>query len=142
MIILKKIIDSFNNLDRSIKRTIVGGFVVVFGLIIIVFILGSLNNKKMSYTKIEDKIKNAAITYYERYPEKLPQLDGGEVNLEVSTLIDAGLIKKIDNYIYDKCNANCNAYINYIFSYNGIPNDFYSNDTYISRRCNIYKCYI
>lgn len=99
-------INWFNNLDKSIKRAIVGGIVIVVIAIIIVFILGSLNNRKLSYEKLENKIKNAAITYYEKFPEKLPQSEGGEVKLNVSELIDAGLIKKLSVYNDDQCDAN------------------------------------
>lgn len=102
---LKKMIDWFNNLDKSIKRTIVGGIIVIVLLVIVVFILGSLNNRELSYSKLENKIKNAAITYYEKYPEKLPQSEGGEVSIDVDTLEETGLIKNISTYNDDNCKA-------------------------------------
>ena len=102
---MNKIIEKFNNLDKSIKRTIIGGVIVVFVLVIIVFIIGTLNNKKLSYKKLESKIGTAAQSYYEKHPEKLPQLEGTEVSIAATTLVEEGYLKELSKYNEDSCSG-------------------------------------
>lgn len=102
---MKKIIEKFNNLDKSIKRTIIGGLIVIVVLVAIVFIIGTLNNKKLSYSKLETKIGNAAQSYYENHPEKLPQLEGDEVKITTETLVEAEYLKALSKYNDDSCSG-------------------------------------
>ena len=100
-----KIIEKFNNLDNRIKRTIIGAIVVIVVLFVLVLVLGTLNNKKISYEKLEMKISAAANSYYKKYSEKLPQMEDGEVELSIDTLVEKGYIKKLSEYNDDKCDA-------------------------------------
>lgn len=101
-----KLIDKFNNMDKSIKRTIIGGVIVVVVLVVGVFIIGTLNNKKLSYSRLESKIQNAAISYYGNHPEKLPKSEGGEVELDVKELIKSDYLKELSEYNDDNCTAS------------------------------------
>lgn len=102
---MSKIIEKFNNLDKSIKRTIVGGIIIIFILVIVVFIIGTLNNRKVSYKKLETKVTTAAQTYYENHPEKLPMLDGDEVSVAIDELVKEEYIKELSKYNDDSCDA-------------------------------------
>ena len=102
---MKKIIEKFNNLDKSIKRTIIGGIIVIVVLVIIVFIIGTLNNKTLSYSKLETKIESAAQSYYENHPEKLPQLEGDEVSITTATLVEENYLKELSKYNDDSCSG-------------------------------------
>ena len=103
---MNKIIDGFKNMDNSIKRTIIGGIIVVVVLFIIVLVAGTLNNRKLSYDKLESKIASAAESYYKNKPEKLPQTEGGEVTLKVKTLVENEYLKDLSEYNDDKCDAD------------------------------------
>lgn len=103
---MNKLIEKFNNMDKSIKRTILGGIIVIVVLVVVVFIIGTLNNKKLSYSRLESKIQNAAISYYENHPEKLPNSEGGEVELDVKELVKAEYLKELAEYNDDECSAS------------------------------------
>lgn len=103
---MNKIIDGFKNMDKSIKRTIIGGIIVVVVLFVIVLIVGTLNNRKLSYDKLEAKIVSAAASYYKDRPEKLPQTEGGEVTLNVKALVESKYLKDLSQYNDDKCDAD------------------------------------
>ena len=100
-----KIIEKFGNLDKSIKRTIVGGLIVVVVLVLVVFVIGTLNNRELSYNKLESKISSAAESYYENHPEKLPEIEGSEVSIEVKTLVKEEYLKELSKYNSDSCDA-------------------------------------
>lgn len=100
-----KIIEKFNNLDNRIKRTIIGAIIVIVVLFILVLVLGTLNNKKISYEKLELKISTAANSYYKKYSDKLPKMEDGEVELSIDTLVEKGYLKKLSEYNDDKCDA-------------------------------------
>lgn len=102
---MSKIIGKFNNLDNRIKRTIIGAVVVMIVLFALVLILGTINNKKISYEKLETKISSAANSYYKKYPDKLPQMESGEVEINVNTLIEKGYLKELSSYNDDNCDA-------------------------------------
>ena len=102
---MKKFIEKFNSLDKSIKRTILGGIIVIVLLTFIVIVVGVMNNKKLSYSRLEQKIKTAAISYYEDYPEKLPHENGQETKLDSKVLITDGYLKELSKYSDDACVA-------------------------------------
>lgn len=102
---MKKFIEKFNSLDKSIKRTILGGIIVIVLLTLIVVIVGVINNKKLSYSRLEQKIKTATISYYEDYPEKLPHENGQETKLDSKVLVSGGYLKELSKYNSDKCGA-------------------------------------
>lgn len=102
---MKKLIEKFHNLDKSIKRTIIGGIIVVLVLFILVLIIGISNNKTLSYSRLESKITSAAQSYYENHPKKLPELDGAEVSVDVKTLIKEEYLKELSEYNDDSCDA-------------------------------------
>lgn len=103
---MNKLIEKFNNLDKSIKRTIIGGVIIVIILIIVVFIIGTLNNKQLSYSRLENKIEEAAISYYEDHSNKLPSLEGEQVQISAKELVKAEYLKELSEYNDDKCQAS------------------------------------
>lgn len=73
---------------------------IFIGILIIFFVVVSIvRGLKLSYDEIELKMKQAAISYYDKYKEKLPKSEGGEVIVKDQTLSDNELMKPIEKYI-------------------------------------------
>lgn len=89
---LKEVVDNYKK-----PLVICGGFVVL--LIIFFIVVGIIRGLKKSYTEIEDKMKNAAVSYYEKYEEKLPKTEGAEVSIKAQTLIDNEMMKPLEKYV-------------------------------------------
>lgn len=83
--------------DYKKPLIICGGFIAL--LIIFFIVVGVIKGLKKSYTEIEDKMKNAAISYYEKYEEKLPKTEGAEVSIKAQTLIDNEMMKPLEKYV-------------------------------------------
>lgn len=127
---MNSLINGFKNLDNSIKRTIIGGIIIILVLFIFVFIVGTMNNKKISYSKLETKIQNAAERYYEKNEDKLPALNES-TNISVKKLIEEGYIKELSEYNDDKCDANISVENNngeYLYA-TSLKCDNYSTNT-------------
>lgn len=126
--------NKFKNLDASIKRTIIGGLIVIFVLVMIVFIVGIMNNRKLSYTKLESKLENAAREYYGDNEKNLPQSEGEETKVSSKTLVEGNYIKELSEYNDDNCSADVYVELNngeYIYStYLNCKN--YTTDTFVS----------
>ena len=93
----------WRNLDYRIKRTIVGGIIIVFILFLLVFIIGTLKNRKLSYTKLEEKITLAAKEYYKDHESLLPIATSTSVTS--NTLVKEKYIKDLSNYTNDNCSS-------------------------------------
>ncbi len=114
-----KLVDKFNNLDKSIKRTIIGGIVVVAVIFIIVLIVGIMNNHKLSYSKLENKLESAAKSYFAKNEDKLPANEGEEVKVSSETLVSEEYIKELSKYNNDNCSADVYVELNngeYVYS--------------------------
>lgn len=83
--------------DYKKPLIICGGFIAL--LIIFFIVVGIIKGLKKSYTEIENKMKNAAISYYEKYEEKLPKTEGAEVSIKAQTLIDNEMMKPLEKYV-------------------------------------------
>lgn len=83
--------------DYKKPLIICGGFIAL--LIIFFIVVGIIKGLKKSYTEIEDKMKNAAISYYEKYEEKLPKAEGAEVSIKAQALIDNEMMKPLEKYV-------------------------------------------
>lgn len=76
---------------------ICGGFIIA--LIVFFIVVGIVKGLKKSYTEIEDKMQEAAISYYEKYEEKLPKTEGAEVLVKAQTLSDNEMMKPLEKYV-------------------------------------------
>lgn len=62
--------------------------------IIFIFILKLLFGGKISPKTYESRLKKATISYYEKYPDKLPKQDGSKTTISIDELEKSGSIKK------------------------------------------------
>lgn len=108
-----------------------GGIIVVLVLFIFVLVIGTLNNKKLSYAKLENKINAAAQKYYEDREAELPTIDGTEVKISVDKLVKTKYLKELSEYNDDNCSADIYVEYNsgeYLYSVDLKCNN-YSTDT-------------
>ena len=92
-------------IDEKTKRLLIGlGAVVglILLIIIIILIINSLKPKTLSYTGIEDKMVEAAKLYYAKNNESLPVNENEEIEVSVSTLVEAGYMKDLSKYQEDR----------------------------------------
>lgn len=78
--------------------------------IIFIFILKLLFGGKISPKIYESRLKKAAISYYEKYPDKLPKQDGSKTTISIDELEKSGSIKKQSSLLKD--NVTCQGEVN------------------------------
>ena len=85
---------------------LLGGIVIV---IILLIIINSCSNSSGSYDKIEQKMVDAAKSYYASHEKNLPKEESGTVKVTISTLIEAELLKEVKDP--NNKNQDCSGYV-------------------------------
>ena len=97
---MKTFKDTFKNMFQGPTGKLMMYLLIFVGLIILIFIfigIASLfKGNRYSYAEVEEKMKNAAISYYEDRQDKLPTIEGGKVTVEVSSLVETKNLKSLD----------------------------------------------
>ena len=75
----------------------VAGVMVIF--IVIIAIVSSSSRKVLSYSKIEERLKNAAVSYFSDNELALPNNEGGSTTIDASTLADGGYMKQLSELV-------------------------------------------
>ena len=70
-------------------------------LLLILFLVSSLGKRSYSYEKVEEIMKEAAISYFKDHPENLPQEETQTVEIEVSNLVAEEKMKPLNEYLKD-----------------------------------------
>lgn len=66
-------------------------------LIIVIFaIVSSVAGKTLSYEKIEEKMQNAAMNYYQSRETELPKTNGSTITIDTTTLVESKNLKALD----------------------------------------------
>jgi len=94
-------------MDNRLKKTMVISVVAIVAIFLVVMIFGLIKNRNLSYSKVEEKMKNAAIEYYSAHPTELPQEEENDLKIDVKTLVEKEYIKALDEYLEDgkKCSG-------------------------------------
>lgn len=92
------------------KMAIILGIIIV--IIMIIAIISSIGGKRLSYKKLESKLKSSAIKYYEANSEELPRTEGGIVTLTSETMTAHGFMKDISKI--EPKGANCSGSVNVV----------------------------
>ena len=89
---------------KLIKIMIIGAavFAVLFGTL---WIISLFRGEKLAFNKIENKMVDAAESYYKKNPKLLPVGEYSSVELDVSTLNKEKYMKTLDKYVDD--NVSC-----------------------------------
>lgn len=85
---------------------LLGGIVVV---IILLIIINACSNSSGSYDKIEQKMVNAAKSYYASHEKNLPKEENGTVKVTINTLIEAELLKEVKDP--NNKDQDCSGYV-------------------------------
>ncbi len=91
-----------------LKRLILIILLIIVGIIIISFVVPLFIGENLTYEKLEQKIKSAAVTYYEENENQLPE-NGNSTILSYETLEENKLLKPIEKYL--KKGVTCNAQV-------------------------------
>ena len=98
---------------KSIKIISLGLLGIIVLMVIFVFIKNLFSNHNLSYSKIEDKLVEAAENYYEVHKDELPN-NGENKTISIDTLVESEKIKSLDNYLSKNiaCTAEVKVYNN------------------------------
>ena len=84
---------------------------LAMGIVIVVFIvvaiIANVTGSRLSYEKVEDKMKNAAVKYYQSREDELPKTNGSSVTISADALASSNKMKEL-NKIVPK-GSNCNG---------------------------------
>ena len=96
--------------DKKTKLYIGIGVGSILLLFIILISLKIIVGSRINSNIFEVRIKNAAISYYKKYPEKLPKENGGKVTITIDELVNSKQIKSMDKLL--KKGLTCNGEVN------------------------------
>ena len=85
--------------DKKTKMYIGIGAGSILLLFIILIVLKIAVGSRINSAVFESRIKNAAITYYKKYPDKLPKENGGKISISADELVNAGNLKSLDKLL-------------------------------------------
>lgn len=110
---MKNFKEAFKNMFKGPTGKLMLYLVIFMGIVILIFIfigIASLfKGSRYSYKEVETKMKNAAIEYYDERKDKLPIIEGGEVVVDVSSLVETKKLKALDK-ITEK-GATCTGHV-------------------------------
>lgn len=100
-------------IDKKLLVKLLLAIVIIIGIVIIIIIVKLILGNRIEYSKIENKMIDAAEKYYDNYPDKLPTQNGGSVTIDVKDLINENYIKDLTKLTKDKdasCSGNVTVY--------------------------------
>ncbi len=92
--------------DKRMLSMIIISVVVVIVFIIIMVIISSVSGKRLSYEKVEDKMKSAAVQYYNTRENELPKQNGGTVVVNADTLASNKYMKSLNKIVPEGSNCS------------------------------------
>lgn len=98
------------NLNKKLIMYIGIGFVALIVFLIILFVIKTISGNRISPEKLEGKIKAAAVSYYEKNPDKLPKENGSKLKITIEELVEYDQLKSLDELL-DK-GTSCTGYVN------------------------------
>lgn len=125
------------NLKQINKRLFISvGVVVIIVIIIIIVMMVMGGSTKLSYERIEDKLKSGAVSYYGDHSELLPNTNGQKVSVSAFELEQGNYISSLQKMV--KGDAICSGKVdvtkngdNYLYStYLNCGNDYNSVELY------------
>ena len=88
--------------DDGFKKRIMIFVMIVIGIVLVlflvVFLLSFFTNRNLSYSEIEDVMTNAAVSYFEDHPNRLPESTTQRVEIDVDTLVAEEYMKDLTTY--------------------------------------------
>lgn len=92
---MNKIKETFSSMDKKLITYLL----IALGFVIFIFvffgIISIFKGKRLSFSKVEEKLKSAAVSFYKDYPGSLPQINGEEIIVDSSTLSGAKKMQEL-----------------------------------------------
>ena len=86
----------FSGLNKKLMTYLIVAVGAVVLIFVVIGIIGVFKGNRLSFEKVEQKLKSAAVSYYEDHKEMLPKIEGEQVTIEASTLVESKNIKSLD----------------------------------------------
>ena len=100
---------NYSNQNKSVLYIIIGVLILIFIICLLIFVANRGKSKTESYSKVEDHMVSAAKSYYKKYVDSLPNIDGGSVSVSAETLIETSFLKPFSELIGE--GATCSGYV-------------------------------
>lgn len=98
------------NDNKSFIYIIIGVFILIFIIVLLVVFANRGNSKVKGYSGVESRMVSAAKSYYNKYDDKLPVMDGSSVNVSAETLIENSFLKPFSEMVDE--GVSCSGYVN------------------------------
>ena len=96
--------------DDGFKKRIMIFVMIVIGIVLVlflvVFLFSFFTNRNLSYSEIEDVMTNAAVSYFEDHPNRLPESTTQRVEIDVDTLVAEEYMKDLTTYIGEEVSCS------------------------------------
>ncbi len=86
----------FSNINKKLMTYLIIAVVAVVGIFVVIGVISMFKGNRLSFSKLESKLESAAVSYYEDHNDALPKLEGENLSIDATTLIEAGEIKSFD----------------------------------------------
>ena len=96
--------------SKSFIYIIIGVFILIFIIVLLVVFANKGNSKVKGYNGVESRMVSAAKSYYGKYDDKLPIMDGSSVNVSAETLIENSFLKPFSEMVDE--GVSCSGYVN------------------------------
>ena len=100
---------NIKKLDKKLILYIGVGIGIVIFFLTLLFIFKSISGNKISISKLETKMKDAATEYYKYKPELLPIENGNTTKVTIEELVNAKKLKSLDKLLKD--DLTCDGYV-------------------------------
>lgn len=105
---LKKM--NIKNIDNKLYRMIAICTIIMIPIIIVIIIIAVIFGGKVSYEKLQDRMKDAAIAYT-KDTKKLPLTDGGVIKISYEDLVKNKNIKSMKKMLGEKKADICEGFV-------------------------------
>jgi hypothetical protein len=92
---------SLKKLDKKTKIYLIIGLGIILLLILFLVILKLMVGSTINSKTFEGRLKDAAVDYYNKYPDKLPTISGEKVSVTIDELVNSKTLKN-PNKLLDK----------------------------------------
>ena len=100
---------NYSNQNKSILYIIIGILILIFIICLLIFVANKGKSKAESYSKVEEHMVSAAKSYYKKYVDSLPNIDGGNVSVSAETLIETSFLKPFSELVGE--DVTCSGYV-------------------------------
>lgn len=102
--------DYNSNDKKSYVFALIGLIILILIIVVIVVIVNNGKNSDTTYSTIETKLLEGAKSYYNKYPDELPIIEGNYVTINAETLIENSYLKPFTEMVDEE--VNCSGYVN------------------------------